>query len=358
MDALDDDALPEVLVGGYTAGQGGRSPGLTLLTPTRTGAPAEPPGSGPGWAARTTLALDSPSYVVPHPREPWLFAVSETEDSRVTSVGRRDDGSLVLLSSVASGGSEACHLALAPDGTRLVVAHYGTGSVASFLVGADGRLSALVDRVAFSGSGPDLERQERPHAHQVVWDGEEVLVPDLGTDRLHRLHVAANGALTEVGSPVVLPAGSGPRHLVLLDDHLVVACELSGRLWLAARQEDGWREVSSVPCSSVRTVAPVQPSAVRADGDTVFVANRGPATVAVFTLDRAAGVLTAVAEFDCGGRGPRDLVLEPGRLWVAAQADDRLAVFDRRTLPPPSPPVPVPSLNPACVVLEPFGRTS
>ena len=341
--------LPQLLVGGYTAEQGGQAPGLTLLAPAGDGRGAE-------LAVLSTLDLVSPSYLVRHPREPWVFAVSETDASRVSSVARSDDGRLVLLSDVATGGSDACHLALSPDGTRLLVAHYGSGSVASFLVGADGRLSSLVDRVASTGTGPDPDRQAAPHAHQVVWDGEEVLVPDLGTDRLHRLHVGADGALTGAGPAVVLPAGSGPRHLVVLGDHLAVACELSGQLWLAARTDDGWLEVASVPCSAAAEGASVQPSALRADGDQLYVANRGPATVAVFTLDRPTGLLTPVAEFGCGGAGPRDLVLEPARLWVVNQADDRVSVFDRRSVPPLAAPGQLPSASPACVVLDPFAQ--
>jgi 6-phosphogluconolactonase (cycloisomerase 2 family) len=74
----------------------------------------------------------------------------------------------------------------------------------------------------------------------------------------------------------------------------------------------------------------------------------------VFRLDRAAGRLDPVAEFGCGGAGPRDLALGPGQLWVANQADDVLSVFDRTSLPPTAPPLQVPAPTPTCVVLRPF----
>jgi 6-phosphogluconolactonase len=336
--------LPDVLVGGYTAGQAGHADGVTSLRWARSAA---------ALVAVDTLELSSPSYLVTHPTEPWLFAVSEDAPAAVSSALLGDDGSVVLLSSVGAGGNGACHLALSPEGGRLLVANYGSGSVSSFTVGWDGRLSAMVDRITFSGSGPDPDRQEGPHAHQVVWDGEQVLVPDLGTDRLHRLQVAENGRLSEAGPAVQLPPGSGPRHLVVIGDHLVVACELSGRLWLAERGATGaWLEVASVPCSGVASEGPALPSALRADADQLFVANRGPGTVAVFTLDRAAGRLERIAEFGCGGAGPRDLALGPGQLWVANQADDVLSVFDRSSLPPTSSPRQVPSPTPTCVLLR------
>ena len=332
-----------LLVGGYTPPEGGGA-GLTVL---RRDADEDVP------RLVGTLALDSPSYLVSHPRRPWVFAVSEGAPSQVHSIALGADGTPVLLSSVPSGGDGACHLVLAPDGRRLVVAHYGSGSVSSVAVGTDGRLSGPVDVHTFGGSGPDADRQQTPHAHQVVIDGEELLVCDLGTDRVHRLRLGADGGLATAGPPTVLPPGSGPRHLVVLHDHLVVACELSGELWLGRRGTDGgWQQVDRVPCSRVPSAA-VSPSALRADGDQVLVANRGPGTVATFTVDADAGTLTPGPEFGCGGAGPRDLVVLGEQLWVANEADGVLSVIDRRPLPPVRPPRQLPSPSPVCIVLAP-----
>ena len=97
----------------------------------------------------------------------------------------------------------------------------------------------------------------------------------------------ADGRFRTGAEPIVLPAGSGPRHLVLIEDFLVVACELSAELWLGRRSDDdGWTEVQRVAASTVEVDEPIFPSALRADGDQVFVANRGAGTIAVFELDR------------------------------------------------------------------------
>jgi 6-phosphogluconolactonase (cycloisomerase 2 family) len=155
-----------------------------------------------------------------------------------------------------------------------------------------------------------------------------------------------------VGPAVLLPAGSGPRHLVVVQDHLVVAAELSGELWLGRRAPaGGWTEVARVRCTGTTTDGELYPSALRADGDTVFVANRGPGTVAVFALDRAAGALTLTAELDCGGRWPRDLVVTDAGLWVANQTDDVVVLLPRGE--GAAPPLRVPSTAPACVLLPP-----
>jgi 6-phosphogluconolactonase len=335
-----------VLVGAYT-GPDGRARGLRCLRPQEDGGELALDEVG-------TLDLPSPSYLVPHPRQPWLFTVSEGTRSELASVALRPDGTLVLLSRVASGGDGGCHLALSPGGRHVVVAHYGSGTVASVAVGPDGRLSGPPVTHAFRGAGPDPERQRGPHAHQVVWHGDELLVPDLGSDRVHRLHLAPDGGLQPSAPPVVLPPGSGPRHLVVLPDHLVVACELSGEVWLGRRDADGgWSEVDRVPCSTAPSAGPLAPSALRVDGDQVLVANRGPGTVAVLTLDAAADRLRRGSEFPCGGTQPRDLVVDGPRLWVANQADDVVSLLDRDAPPPATPALQVPSPTPSCVVLVP-----
>jgi 6-phosphogluconolactonase len=338
--------LAFVLVGGYTAPEG-RAPGLRCLRPRSGGGPL-------ALDEVSTLDLPSPSYLVMHPRRPWLFTVSEGARSELASVALQPDGSLVLLSRVASGGDGGCHLALSPDGRHLVVAHYGSGTVARVGVGLDGRLVGPPVTHALSGTGPDRERQQGPHAHQVVWHGDELLVPDLGSDRVHRLRLGPDGALAPSAPPVVLPPGSGPRHLVVLPEHLVVACELSGELWLGRRDpEGGWHEVDRVPCSATTSGSPLAPSALRRDGDELLVANRGPGTVAVFTLDRGTDRLRRRPELGCGGTQPRDLVVDGDRLWVANQADDVVTVLDRLAPPPATAPLTVPSPTPSCVVLVP-----
>jgi len=333
------------VVGGYTADLSGSAVGLTSYRGTAgtTGMPALEPVD--------TLELASPSYLVAHPSRPWLFAVSESTPSSVSSVQVHHDGSLALLSTVPSGGDAACHLALSPDLSRLGVAHYGSGSVSSVALDAGGGLRTQ-DVLPLRGHGPDPERQQGPHAHQVVWYGEELLVCDLGADRVHRLRLGLDGRLAEAGPAVALPAGSGPRHLVVLAGHLVVACELSGELWLAHQEEDGhWQALGSVPTSATTRGGPVHPSALVTDGSRLFVANRGPGTVAVFRLDATGGRLHRTAEFPCGGSEPRDLTLAAGHLWVANQADDRLSVFSLAFPPTGRPAFEVAVPTPTCVAL-------
>ncbi len=263
-----------VIIGGYTAEMGGSAIGVRSLV-------VDMGDDGAGnLDDAAELELTSPSYLIAHPEQPWLFAVTEGTPSLVHSLALAADGSLERLASRESGGEVGAHLALSPDSRYLVVAHYGSGSVSSFAVDERGRLSERLDLMTFDGSGPVPERQDRSRAHQVVFAGEELLVADLGTDRVHRIVLEADGRFRTSAEPVVLPAGSGPRHLVLIEDFLVVACELSAELWLGRRSDSGWTEVQRVAASTAEVDEPIYPSALRADGDQVFVANRGAGTIA------------------------------------------------------------------------------
>ncbi|SDE48865.1 lactonase family protein [Auraticoccus monumenti] len=276
------------------------------------------------------VPLHSPSYLVRHPDRPLLYAVSESDPTTVSALEITDDGELELLNTVVAEGSGGCHVALDETGRFVLVAHYGSGGVSTFAIAADGRLSEQLDSHAFSGSGADPERQDAAHAHQVVAHHGRLLVCDLGTDQVHQLRLDPEGHLSVAADPVVLPAGSGPRHLVVTDHHLVVACELSGRLWLARREGDQWVEADHVPATSADTSeAPCAPSALRLDGGQVVVGNRGPDTFAVFDLDTEEHRLVPVAEARTGGAVPRDLILSPTHLWVANQDSDTVVAHRR-----------------------------
>ncbi len=274
------------------------------------------------------VALHSPSYLVRHPSHPVVFAVGEGSPTTVSALRIGPDGALELLNTVVADGEGGCHLAVDETGQFVVVAHYGSGGVSTFAISSDGRLSEQVDHLGFHGSGPVEDRQDAPHAHQVVPHAGRLLVADLGTDQVHQLHLDPEGHLSLADDPVVLPAGSGPRHLVVAPEHLVVACELSARLWLARRRDGRWVQVDEV-ASTAATDEECAPSALLLDGDQVLVANRGPDTFAVFRLDTEHDRLVPVAEVGTGGRVPRDMILTPTHLWVANQGSDSVVAHRR-----------------------------
>jgi len=82
--------------------------------------------------------------------------------------------------------------------------------------------------ISFSGTGPVTSRQEGSHPHQVLIHRNEVIVPDLGADKLWRLH--REGSEWTIKDKIDAPAGGGPRHSLVLDGVLYTLLELSNHL--------------------------------------------------------------------------------------------------------------------------------
>jgi len=137
-------------------------------------------------------------------------------------------GGLELLNSLPSGGADPCFVAVAKHTRAVFCANYSGGSIAYFRTSPDGRLEARTCVVQFHGSGPNSQRQEAAHPHQIVPDSgsEVVYVPDLGSDMIRKLRLTANGQFEEmeaISFKSFLPGG-GPRHIALHPSQRVAYC--------------------------------------------------------------------------------------------------------------------------------------
>ena len=330
--------------------------------------------SGAGELTRLGAAsgIRNPSYLALHPSAPFLYSVAEVDDEVVAGTGaggrpggvvaafRRDpsSGQLTRLGTAPSGGAGPCHLSVVvPHGQTagrgfapgadvatlagsaagsggptayLVVANYGSGSVASCRAGSDGSLEGPLSAVQRTGSSVNPKRQQAPHAHQVMPDpsGRSVLVPDLGTDILAVYDLdPATGELSESPHSLPIEPGSGPRHCAFAPDgrHLYLVNELSSTVTVIERNAatghlTTMQTVSALPpgftgestCAAIR----VHPS-----GRFLYASNRGDDSVVCFAVDEA-GRLAPVAWEPTGGRTPREIALSPdGRYLLAANQD-------------------------------------
>jgi 6-phosphogluconolactonase len=337
-----------VFVGCYTGETGGAGEGIALLR--------RDPGTGGlsrlGVAARTP----SPSFLVQHPALPVLYAVNELTDGTVSAFAVGVDASLTPLAVQPTGGADPCHLAVTADGRHLVVANYTGGSVSVHPLDDDGAPGPRSDLLRLDGAGPVAGRQEGPHAHMVAPDpnGLDVLVVDLGSDRVWHTRLDPNSGRLAVLPPLVTAApGTGPRHLVRsADGALLVVGELAGVVsWYRADDAGGpWRRAGEVPASTA--AGPNQPSEITIgrDGRFVYVGNRGPDTVSAFAWD--GGRLTPVAEVPTGGAWPRHVVLIGGHLYVANERSHNVTVFrvDPDSGVPDAQGEPVSQPSPTCVL--------
>ena len=166
---------------------------------------------------------ENPSFLGIHPNRRFLYAVNEISKYEGQPAGSvsafsidAKTGILTFLNKVSTRGGGPCHLVVDKTGKCLLVANYGSGSVAAFPVKEDGSLGEATAFVQHSGSsvGP---RQKGPHAHMVLLssDNRFVFVPDLGLDQVFAYRPDPAKATIAPNDPpfAKLAQGSGPRHM-------------------------------------------------------------------------------------------------------------------------------------------------
>lgn len=309
--------MTTLYLGGNTTDQPQGRSGLARVTWT-------PDGFGD---VEALAGPDDPSWLV-RVRDDELYAVGGGDPGQVARVVPGQG----VVGSASAGGQGPTHLALSPDGRRLVASNYVAGSVALVGIGDDAALQ-LQDVLSFRGSGPH-ERQDASHAHQAVFlDDDHLLVCDLGTDEVHEVSVEA-GTLRHAGD-VELPPGTGPRHLALApgrDDLLWVVGELDQTVRTLRRDGGRWTLVQTVsttpegPGPGETTTAGI---AVSPDASHVYVSTRGTDTVSVFAAADD-GTLTLRQQV-VTGHWPRFIGWLPGQegsyLAVAAEREGSVDVW-------------------------------
>lgn len=294
------------------------------------------------------IEAQNPSFLVVHPQGPLLYAaerpvvyaVNEVNTGSVSAYAvDRAQGTLRLLNRQSSRGAGPCHVSVDRTGRYVLVANYGSGSVAVLPIEAEGRLGEAVGFVQHTGSSVNPKRQEGPHAHWIGADPSNrfVLVCDLGLDKvlIYRFD-STKGTLQPHEPPfAAVQPGAGPRHLAFAPTgrFAYVINELSNSVtafrWEAARGT--LQEVQTVPTlppefAGRNTTAEI---AVHPSGRFLYGSNRGHDSVAVFGVNPAAGTLTSLQHQAAGGRTPRHFAIDPTGGWmlVAHQDSDTVTVW-------------------------------
>ncbi|MFJ8649260.1 lactonase family protein [Streptomyces sp. NPDC093546] len=318
---------PRAYIGSYTSG-GGR--GITVADVD--------PATGALAPLADVDTVVNPSWLALAPDTGVLYAVSETEPGRAAAFRPTAGGLAPLGAAVEVGGVNPAHLSVAER--RLLTANYVSGSVSSLPLAADGGLAGPPAVLTHRGSGPDTDRQEGPHAHQVLPDpsGRWVLTVDLGTDSVRVCALDAGTGELRVRAETMLRAGSGPRHLAFHPDGEVVYVlhELEPLLTVCQ-----WDPASGrlEPLAEVDVDPDPGPDGVRAhpsvvsvssDGRFVRAAVRGRNTIVTLSLADGAEKPRLTGVVECGGVWPRALVPDPSgrRLYVANEWSGDVTWFD------------------------------
>src|SRR5262249_44787044 len=162
----------------------------------------------------------NPSFLAIHPSQRYLYAVSEVAEVGGKKTGAVSafaldpkPGELTALNQKPSGGAGPCHLIVDREGKHVLVANYSGGTLNVSPIHSDGRLGDASAFVQHTGSGPNKEGQEGPHAHSINLDAANrfAVVADLGLDKvLVYKYDPAKGTLAANDPPAFIDApGSG-----------------------------------------------------------------------------------------------------------------------------------------------------
>ncbi|WP_193597492.1 lactonase family protein [Microbacterium sp. YJN-G] len=333
-------------VGGYGADMDGDAEGIGYL--------AVDDGRGPSTLRWRGVAapVASPSWLAAHPSLDVVYAALEGAGA-VQAFARAGETTLRALGPALPAGDSVCHLAVSPVGRALIASCYGDGRVVRFGIAADGSLVAAAPdkaaalRAALFGEEAEEQRDaaaasdphptpagEEPrvsHAHAAVFlpDGR-IATTDLGFD-LVRIWRPSTTGLT-IDHEVVLPRGTGPRHMVLHPSgHLHVVTEYSCEVFTLAAARDGrWGLVSATPASPIAQIGTDFPAelAVARDGHTLYTALRGSNTLAALRVKDSGGAVEPFALADSGVDWPRHHLVHEGVLLVAGQRSGTVSAVD------------------------------
>jgi 6-phosphogluconolactonase len=345
--------MAQLLVGGYTAEMDGSAAGIGMLL---AGDPDSESAFGSLGFAGTVVEAESPSWVTRHPSLDVVYAALEGQGA-VRAYRQVDERRFVPYGAPVPTGELACHVAVAPDASSLLVSCWGDGRVARVELGADGFLGARTelpeavdpwaDEAVFAAQpttlfGVSTEEVELASAPDRVSRGHQarflpggwLATTDMGFDVV-RLWRADAGA-PRLRDTITLPRGSGPRHMVWHPSgHLFVVTELSHEVFVLTLGGDGhWGTVGSTALGAGilddDTAAEI---ALSRDGEFAYAGVRGTNTLAVLHVRGDGSTLDAVALVEAGVDWPRHHVVVRDTLLVAGQLSDEVAslTLDART---------------------------
>lgn len=178
-----------------------------------------------------TETLGAPSWIVGHPaNKAILYATNELSPvGSLQSFTVAEDLALTAVDSVSSGGNAPTFAAVLSTG-ELTGANFGSPNATFAPLDPNDPTKFLKD-----GSGlapvvnfPRPEGSSNPHATLEV--NGEVLVPDLGADRIWRVSKPAGSEAFQVTGEIAVDAGAGPRHIAMQGDVLLTLHEKASTL--------------------------------------------------------------------------------------------------------------------------------
>jgi len=278
------------------------------------------------WArSANAFFADKPHALAMHPTLPVLYVAHSTDLygnlPRGSVSALRVDGAAGVLKQISREGlalsaTKPGHLAVSPDGSKLLVSATGGGAYNLFSLASDGSILPTAYPIKETGSGPHpLQTASQPHTVRFNRDGSAAYGSDFGTD--HVAQIRLSSAAPAVVNRIALMSGSGPADMVIHPSgkFLIVSSKLKPRLSVVRTEADQQQAIADQV--GLDTVYGGQ-VALNRSGSRVYAASMdsaGNAVVATFALSSTSGKLVLLRKQKTG------LV---GRAMQLVQHDDHL----------------------------------
>lgn len=280
---------------------------------------------GGEWRGKTLARVNQLSSLARHPTLPVVYGTSRVGREGEIHAWRIDGDTAVTLGEKSSEGAEPCHLVVDPSGRLLIVTNYTTSTLGLQRLAPDGSFDGPIDLLKLSGGGPEIERQDDAHPHQAFFDGDTLVVIDLGADLVREFSVDTSkpgaGVLTQTRATAV-PANTGPRHgAVLPDGRLAISGELGSNLVVGRLGEpaSSWANLEGTrqPGPGKTRWTRNYPGDIQRslDGRHVYFANRSLDTMSTFDVSGCVPVL--LSELDTRTQWPQHLLVTSDHVLVA-----------------------------------------
>ncbi|KDN40501.1 hypothetical protein RSAG8_08121, partial [Rhizoctonia solani AG-8 WAC10335] len=284
-----------------------------------------------------------PGWIAKHPRLNILYTPSRGEGG-VHAWTYDAQGQVTKIASGRTNGRDAVHCEVSGDGKTLAVPNIGGANLAVFAVRPDGTFASdptATFSFPFYGPGPNPTQQSSSRPHQARFDRSSTFmyVPNLGTDRLHVFRVKGSAQLEQLAD-VVLPIGTGPRHLDFWpptgkSKYLYLLNQLSNTVMVFDISTPSLGAAPKLIQTISTRGAGLPPSGpnidinaaevtVTPDGRFLIASNRNDTsrpddTLASFSINSSSNSnhLTFQSLIGSGGKNPRDHAIDPTGKYVA-----------------------------------------
>lgn len=321
-----------LLVGTYTTG--GTNDGIHIYRFN--------PNKGEATFVSKTSGVQNPSYLTLSKDEKYVYAVNENsgaEPGELSSFALdKKKGELTFLNKQPTNGFAPCYVAIDSAGKNVITANYAGGNLSVFKTSGDGSLQPHAQVVAHEGYGVNVERQEMPHPHCVVFSPDEkyVFSADLGNDRLYQYNYAPNDPSNILSSTdpayYTIEDGFGPRHFIFSNDgkNAYLLNELSGQVIVFSYADGKLNPLQTIASTNAgdkndRGSADIH---MTPNGKFLYTSNRGAANDITIYKVQSDGTLLEAGHQPVASN-PRNFIIDPtGRfLLVASQNDNVIQVF-------------------------------